>query len=246
MSRRSLSLRAGVVVAAVIPVCAVLASPVAASATTGVLAHAALQRIAYATSTNWSGYASTHGPFQSVSASWVQPTGTCTSKTTYAAFWVGLDGDGSNTVEQTGSEVDCSGGSPVYYAWYEMYPAFPVNYTNVVEPGDHFSASVTVSGTSFALTITDTTEGWSHTQNKTSSTAKKHSAEIIAEAPSSGSGVLPLTKFGTVQFMSALADGVAIGTLSPVRITMASAGHTKAKPSALSGGENFSVVWHHS
>jgi hypothetical protein len=48
-------------------------------------------------------------------------------------------------------------------------------------------------------------EDWSHTQNKTSSSAKKHSAEIIAEAPSSGSGVLPLTNFGTVQFMSALA-----------------------------------------
>ena len=33
--------------------------------------------------------------------------------------------------------------SPRYFAWYEMFPAFPVNFSNRVRPGDHFSASVT-------------------------------------------------------------------------------------------------------
>ena len=68
-------------------------------------------------STNWSGYAAT-GRFTSVSATWTEPAGHCTSATRYASFWVGLDGFNSNTVEQTGSDVDCSGGSPVYYSWY--------------------------------------------------------------------------------------------------------------------------------
>src|SRR5450755_4908524 len=98
-------------------------------------------------STNWSGYAATgaNGAFKSVSASWTEPTGKCTSRRSaqYSSFWVGLDGFNSGSVEQTGTDVDCSGRTPVYYGWYEMYPAFPVNYTNTVRPGDHFSASVT-------------------------------------------------------------------------------------------------------
>ena len=85
-------------------------------------------------STNWSGYAAT-GSFHSVSANWTEPTGRCTSATRYASFWVGLDGLNSSTVEQTGSEVDCSGGSPVYYSWYEMYPAFPHNFSNSAANG---------------------------------------------------------------------------------------------------------------
>ena len=200
------------------------------------------------TSTNWSGYASTSGPFTSVSASWAQPSGTCTSQTTYSAFWVGLDGDGSNTVEQTGSEVDCSGGSPVYYAWYEMYPKLPVNFSNPVDPGDTFKASVTASGSKFTLTISDTTKGWKQTESQTSSTAKKYSAEVIAEAPccTAGGGILPLTDFGTVNFTSAKVNGSAIGNSSPEKIKIESGSVVKAKPSKLSAGEDFSVVWHHS
>src|SRR5579859_2350124 len=61
---------------------------------------------ASASSTNWSGYAgtsSTSGAFTSVSASWVQPSGLCNGRgQQYAAFWVGLDGFSSSTVEQTG------------------------------------------------------------------------------------------------------------------------------------------------
>jgi hypothetical protein len=229
--------------AAAIAPAAMVAGP--APAVAGGLVHAPLAPIVHSTSSNWSGYASTSGPFRSVSATWVQPTGTCTSRATYSSFWVGIDGDGSNSVEQTGSEVDCAGGRPKYYSWYEMYPAFPVNYSDPVHPGDVFKASVTASGTSFVLTLSDTTQGWSHTQNQTSAIAQKFSAEIIAEAPSSGTGVLPLTNFGTVKFSSAQANGVAIGSLAPDRITMASGGHVKAKPSLLSGGQNFSVVWHH-
>ena len=75
-----------------------------------------------AESTNWSGYAATAGTYTSVSASWTQPTGTCSRGDQYAAFWVGLDGYSSSTVEQTGSEVDCVGRTAEYYAWYEMYP----------------------------------------------------------------------------------------------------------------------------
>src|SRR5580704_16340313 len=71
-----------------------------------------------AESTYWSGYAATTGTYTSVSASWTEPAGTCTSGDQWSSFWVGLDGYNSNSVEQTGSDVDCSGATPKYYAWY--------------------------------------------------------------------------------------------------------------------------------
>jgi hypothetical protein len=108
-----------------------------------------------AESTNWSGYAVTGGTdaFNSVSASWTEPTATCDdSGTEYSSFWVGLDGYNSSSVEQTGTDADCDSGSPDYYGWYEMYPADPVYFTNTVQPGDSMSASVSVSGSTYTIT----------------------------------------------------------------------------------------------
>ncbi|MGN6795849.1 MAG: G1 family glutamic endopeptidase [Streptosporangiaceae bacterium] len=59
-----------------------------------------------AQSTNWSGYAATggNGSFTSVSASWIEPNATCSSRRAqYASFWVGLDGYSSSSVEETGT-----------------------------------------------------------------------------------------------------------------------------------------------
>ena len=195
-------------------------------------------------STNWSGYAAT-GSFHSVSANWTEPAGQCTSATRYASFWVGLDGFNSSTVEQTGSEVDCSGGSPVYYSWYEMYPAFPHNYSNTVRPGDHFFGSVTYNGGgSYTLVLQDITQGWKHTVNKSLSGAANSSAEVIAEAPSSASGVLPLANFGTVNFSNSAANGSPIGNFAPAQIVMVdSGGRHKDSVSSLTGGGNFSATW---
>jgi hypothetical protein len=232
--------------AAVILAIGLLASPATASAATGIV-HGPLRSISNGTSSNWSGYAAHGATFNSVSASWVQPAGQCTNKATWSAFWVGLDGYTSRTVEQTGSEVDCSGGSPVYYAWYEMYPANSVNFSNPVAPGDHFTASVTASGSNFTLTITDTTQGWHRAITKSLSSAQKSSAEVIAEAPccTAGGGILPLTDFGTVHFTNAMANGSVIGNSSPTKINMRpiGGGTNTANTSSLSGGENFHVTW---
>ncbi len=106
-------------------------------------------RSSTATSTNWSGYAVTgaSGAYRRVSASWTEPAASCSGRAhQYASFWVGLDGYNSSSVEQTGTDSDCSGGTPSYYGWYEMYPAYPVNFSNPVSPGDQISASVTFSG----------------------------------------------------------------------------------------------------
>ncbi|WP_329129662.1 G1 family endopeptidase [Streptomyces sp. NBC_01476] len=203
-------------------------------------------RVTHSTSSNWAGYAATGTTFTSVSASWVQPSVSCGSGTAYSSFWIGLDGDGSSSVEQTGSEADCSGGRAQYYSWYEMYPAYPVNYSNAVSAGDHFTSTVSVSGHTYTLTLSDTTKGWTKTTTKTQSGLSNASAEIIAEAPSSSTGVLPLAHFSTASFSNASANGQPIGNFGPDKINMASGSTTKATTSALSGGGNFTVTWNHS
>jgi hypothetical protein len=231
-----------------LPLLVALAVPATATAAPSMLRQAPNHRITRSTSTNWAGYAAHSGRFTSAAATWTQPTASCTSATTYSSFWVGLDGYSSSTVEQTGTDADCSGGSPVYYAWYEMYPKFPKNLSLVIHPGDTMHASVTTAGNgTFTLTIADRTTGAGFTTQQKLRSAQLSSAEVIAEAPSSSGGVLPLTNFGTVGFSAATVNGQAIGNFNPDRITMVTpSGTVKASTSSLSGGNAFSVTWKHS
>ena len=196
-------------------------------------------------SSNWAGYAATgaSGSFTSVSASWTQPTANCAAGSQYGAFWVGLDGYASKTVEQIGTEADCTGPNPQtpkYYAWYEVYPGAGVNFTNPVSPGDKLTGTVTSPGTdTFRLVLKDITQGWTQTVNATASGADLSSAEAIAEAPSGTSGnasVLPLTNFGSVGFTGVTANGKSMDTLDPVQITMPDTSVTD-----MASGGSFSV-----
>jgi hypothetical protein len=198
-------------------------------------------------SQNWSGYVAHAKTYRKISASWVEPTAHCTGSRTFSSFWVGLDGYNDQSVEQTGSEVDCSTGRAKYFAWYEMYPAFPVNFSNPVHPGDHFTGSVTFTGSGhYTLVLKDTNQGWSHTVHKTRTGAQHSSAEVIAEAPSSVS-ILPLTNFGTAHFSNAKVNGAAMGSASPTKLSMVNGGgRAKDSVSALAGGTAFSVKWLHS
>jgi hypothetical protein len=227
---------------------AALALTLAPSALAAPPSRAPNHKINHSTSSNWSGYAVAGGRYTSVSASWTQPSVDCkTTPTGWSSFWVGLDGDTSNTVEQTGTEADCSSGSAVYSAWYEMYPKFPVNYSNPVSPGDHFTASVTTDGRgNFTLMLVDANK-WTRTSSAKLKSARLSSAEVIAEAPSSSGGVLPLADFGTAGFGSATVNGATLTSSTPGLdpITMASGGTVKAQPSSLSSG-SFSITWKHS
>jgi hypothetical protein len=164
-----------------------------------------------ADSTNWSGYAVTgaNGSVTSVSGSWIVPATTCNkdSAAEYASFWVGMDGWTSNTVEQIGTDSDCSKGKPSYYAWYEFYPEpsyYAGTLTNLI-PGHKMTAAVSYDAAKnqFTATITDETEpsltfSTIFSPTTASGTPSRSSAEWIAEAPSDTRGVLPLADFGTV------------------------------------------------
>jgi hypothetical protein len=228
-------------------------------------------------STNWSGYVvnGSAGSVTFVNASWTVPTVTGSAfRTAYSSFWVGIDGFiGSSTVEQIGTDSDIHWGKPVYYAWYEFYPAEAMQQISglTINPGDVISASVTYSSGVFTLLITDVSTGASYTTTGTVSGATETSAEWVAEAPSSYFGVLPLANFGKVNYgydntgvtatCQATVNGVtgSIGSFGAAlqNITMAkllynfrSHSYTivpKAVPSALStDGTSFSVTWYSS
>lgn len=204
-----------------------------------------------AESTNWSGYAVTgaNGAFSSVSSSWKQPTASCTSRRsdTYAAFWVGLDGYSSDSVEQTGTLIECVGTTAEYFGWYEMYPAGLVTYSNTVRPGDSFSASVTFSGSdTYTLTLKDSTQGWTQTKVISESGLDRSSAEVITEAPccTNSGGILPLADFGTVSYSGSDDNGSSMGTQSPTEIIMIdNSGLDKDSTSSISSSGAFSNTW---
>ncbi len=199
-------------------------------------------------STNWSGYAATgsDGSFNSVSASWTEPAANCAnSDAEYAAFWVGLDGYNSDSVEQTGTDSDCDGSSPDYYGWYEMYPADPVYFSNPVAPGDSISASVTFSGTeTYTLVLTDNTQGWTQTITQNEAGLSRSSAEVITEAPSSEDGVLPLADFGQVNYGGSAVNGSSMSDYDPTGIVMVDSGGTQQDTTSdMDGSGDFSNTW---
>jgi hypothetical protein len=125
-----------------------------------------------------------------------------------------------------------------------MYPAYPVNYSNTVRPGDHFTATVTYLGSNrYQLVLKNSTEGWTKTTTKTQKGLSRASAEVIAEAPYSN-GVLPLADFGKVNFTGSTVNGSALGNTSYDSIDIVdSSGTTQASTSSLSGGTAFSITW---
>jgi Peptidase A4 family len=186
--------------------------------------------VASSTSSNWGGYAVADSganamptTFTTVTGSWVLPAVTCGTSNAYSSFWVGLGGfaGSSQALEQTGTEADCVRGQARYSVWYELVPAPAVTADLAVQPGDSITGTVTVSGTTVTMTLTNNTEGQSFTKTATVSSPDTSSAEWIAEAPascgSSGNGcrALPLANFGTVSFTNA-STTTAAGTTGTV------------------------------
>jgi hypothetical protein len=205
-------------------------------------------------STNWSGYADTGSSFSKVSASWNEPSVTCGSQEQLAAFWVGIDGYSSSSVEQDGTLVECYRGRAYQYSWWEMYPTNDIQVVGqTVAAGDAITSSVTRSGTSYTLTVTDSTHAAnSFTETESCSSCANTSAEWIAEAPSGSSSIYPLADFTSWTASGAsVTEGSTAGVISSFtddEITMVdSSGKTKALPGSLnSSGNGFTVTWERS
>ena len=189
---------------------------------------------------NWGGYVS-FGSFTTATASWTEPSVSCTSTNDLFAPWVGIDGDGSSTVEQTGVETDCSSGRPVYSAWYEMYPAAPVYYSVSVSAGDHITATVTRTATNtYRLDLSDTTKGWSKSTTK-SLTSRHASAEAIIESPTDSYPSIS----GGVKFTGVKFNGTNLASTNPSGLDADDRGTYTWSPSAVgSDGQSFTMTRH--
>jgi hypothetical protein len=179
---------------------AAASGPLAITAT-GVFHHprvsAAVRSNAGWASSNWSGYAKT-GTFTRATGAWVVPSVARSGKPTYSSQWVGIDGFNNGSLIQTGTEADFYNGSAHYGAWWEILPAAETVIPSItVHPGDRMSASITKgSGSSWTITISDTTTGKAFTtvQNYT---GPGTSAEWIEEAPSVGGHVATLATYSS-------------------------------------------------
>ena len=210
-------------------------------------------------SQNWGGYvAQQHGvKFRYVRATFFVPFVDCASTpSSFSGHWVGLDGAGNATVEQDGILAACEGATPTYSAWYEMFPLPPVYSTMTVRPGNSIVASSYYdSGTGkFTLSLTDTTNGehFTHTLSCPSgSRCQRLSAEVISEAPSSGTSILPLTNFRAESFSDIVvtdSHGQRAGLRAPWWGTFAvatenSGGTVLDQPTQVFRGKDFDCYW---
>jgi Peptidase A4 family len=205
---------------------------------------------------NWSGYAdvsSTKHRFTAVSGHWAVPAVTCTPEDEISSDWVGLDGFNTDTVEQDGTISWCFEGKPVYFTWYEMFPAATVEVGTTLKPGDLITASVTRSGKHYTLSVTDSTNtanSFSVTKTCKLTTCLDESAEWISERPAFSIGIAPLADYGTWTLSGAAetAKGKSGDISSYSRnydITMldATGSYDLSTTSGLTSGDSFTTTW---
>lgn len=208
---------------------------------------------------NWSGYADTSattGTFSEVSGEWKTPAVACSIEDTITSEWVGIDGFSDATVEQDGTLDWCFEGTPTLFTWYEMFPAGTIEVGTSLQPNDLVKASVSRTGTTYTLALTDFTRpanSFSVTSTCAAATCLDTSAEWIAERPSFSIGIAPLADYGIWRLNDATetAGGTA-GTISSyptndqIGMVDATDSYQLSTPTTLSGGNSFFTFWRNS
>ncbi len=213
----------------------------------------AVNNITNASSYNWAGYAdvsSTAGTFTKASGSWTVPAITCTAEDRITSEWVGLDGFNDGTVEQDGTSSQCFQGTALYYTWYEIYPAGAIEVGTSVAAGDSISASVTRSGTSYTLSLTDSTHtanSFNQTATCSASTCLDESAEFITERPSyATTGIVPEAQFSTVKFSNLSVTPLNTSSIYDLNCIDSTGTYNIVSTSGITGGNSFTNTWQNS
>lgn len=203
----------------------------------------------------WAGYVVEAGgrPFTSVSGRWTQPRVVCNRPSSAVALWIGLGGTraDSRALEQVGTSADCSERAVVSYsAWYQLFPAPPVELPLRIAPGDRLDAAVSVDGWNVSIALHDLSTGSLFSGTVWMRYPETDSAEWIAEAPAScftECTLLPLADFGRVTFangstaITSHIGSIADGAWSRRRLQIGSA-PLAAATRLTRGGSSFSVV----
>jgi hypothetical protein len=191
-------------------------------------------------STNWSGYAKT-GTFTTATATWNVPTVTTSSSNKYSSDWVGIDGYNNSNLIQTGTEQDTVGGRASYGAWWEILPASETRINMTIHPGDSMTGTITKgSGSSWTMKLTDNTSGATFSTSKSYS-GPADSVEYIQEATEVGGTISSPPSLSKTTFSGLTANGANPNLTSSGEILLVQNGTTYYTPSAVSGGNSFSV-----
>ncbi|MEA2257085.1 MAG: hypothetical protein QOG35_3130, partial [Solirubrobacteraceae bacterium] len=204
-------------------------------------------------SNNWFGY--NQGTleqggkqFNSIAGDWTVPTATQhASGDEFSSDWIGIGGgcvDAScnvtdNTLIQTGTEQDVSGGSASYSAWWEVIPGPSIAIGNMtVGAGDHMHADITevaAGANVWKITLQDVTRGETFTTTVPYSSTHA-TAEWIEETPlllSTSPGLAALPNLTNVPFTAAKTNGVAANLQASEEMLLTdSAGNVIGTPSA--------------
>ncbi|PYH88607.1 hypothetical protein BO71DRAFT_365053 [Aspergillus ellipticus CBS 707.79] len=167
-------------------------------------------------SSNWSGAVLVNPPsaeatYTAVTGTFTVPEPTGSSGSSQAASaWVGIDGDTyGNAILQTGVDFTVEGGEASFDAWYEWYPDYAYDFSDIdISAGDEIVAIVeSYSSTSGIAIIENKSTGQKVSKEISSSSALGGiNAEWIVEDFEEDGELVNLVDFGTVVFSGAVAE----------------------------------------
>lgn len=203
-------------------------------------------------STDWAGYVNTGGGavFSTATGSWIQPNIFCLpTGVQEVEFAVGIGGYSGVSSEMSGTIALCDQGKLSIYMFVQFYPD-SLRLGGPVLVGDTINATAGRAANKCTLGVTDPSAalgdlnvtqncvGWDDT-----------SAEWLAIAPDSATGIYPLACFATWDLTNATVNGAVISSYPQVEITMTTGATPtvlKAVPSPLTAaGNSFTVAWWH-
>ena len=200
------------------------------------------------TSSNWSGYALSGGPFTAVTGTFTVPSlsaGATSAENTSA--WVGIDGWDNQQLIQAGidEEIDPVTSRVDIWPWWEILPSASTPITTVsVSAGDQVTVSIwQVNGGQWEISLVDSTDGQSFSTLQSYSGAGQ-SAEWIVEAPENGQTrlIYPLAPYSPAVPFTNLGVAGADQSLDEITLAQGSPAANVSAPSAFSPS-GFSVSY---
>jgi hypothetical protein len=186
------------------------------------------------------------GPFTAVQGTFNVPALYSSTSSGSVAEWVGIDGDtaANPSVFQAGVAEDYNAATNLYrvHAWWESFPAPPVDVPVRVTAGDQVTVKIVETGAAvWTIVLTDNTNGQSFSTLQSYS-GPATSAEWIVEAPGT-------IQNGTIQTLAHYASPVTFTNLGVIgsqggltRMIIVQNGVTLSVPSAITSA-GFTVAY---
>jgi hypothetical protein len=202
-------------------------------------------------SSNWSGYATSGGPFTEVKGTFTVPgLASGTPGFDQVSEWVGIDGANGNDTAliQAGVDEYPDPTNPQSYdvqPWWEILPAAETNITTMtVKVGDSVSVTIwKLTSTTWEINLTDHTNGESFTSPPEQYSGPGSTAEWIVEATSRCRARCQTTELAPYSPAVAFSNLGMTGPEGPLaEISMVQEGMTVSTPSALTS-VGFNVTY---